>query len=338
MDLNNLWFILIAVLFIGYFVLEGFDLGVGMLLPFLGKNDTERRVILNTIGPHWDGNEVWLITAGGAMFAAFPGWYSALFSGFYLPLFLILIALIVRGIAIEFRSKDEARRWRKFWDWAVCAGSFVPSLLWGVAFANFVRGVPINDQLYFAGNFWDLINVYAILGGLVTLTGFLLQGAIFLSLKTENPVRSRAQTASLRIWTPTVIILLAAIIATYFYTDILTKLGVDPGPVPIGAVLASLAAGWFIRQKLNGWAFGLNILAIVLTVTTIFMTLHPRVLVSINDPNLSLTIYNTASGPTTLHIMSIVALILVPIVLLYQGWSYWIFRKRISARPEDLHY
>ncbi len=337
MDLNNLWFILIAVLFIGYFVLEGFDLGVGML-PFLGKNDTERRVILNTIGPHWDGNEVWLITAGGAMFAAFPGWYSALFSGFYLPLFLILIALIVRGIAIEFRSKDEAPRWRKFWDWGVCAGSFVPSLLWGVAFANFVRGVPINNQLYFAGNFWDLINVYAILGGLVTLTGFLLQGAIFLNLKTEDPIRSRAQAASMRIWIPTVIILLAAIIATYFYTDILTKLGVDPGPVPIGAVLAALAAGWFIRHKLNGWAFGLNILAIVLTIATIFMTLHPRVLVAINDPNLSLTIYNTASGPTTLQIMSIVALILVPIVLLYQGWSYWIFRKRISAKTEDLHY
>ncbi|GIV64771.1 MAG: cytochrome c oxidase assembly protein [Bellilinea sp.] len=338
MDLNTLWFILIAVLFVGYFVLEGFDLGVGMLLPFLGKNDTQRRMILNTIGPHWDGNEVWLITAGGAMFAAFPNWYATLFSGFYLALFLMLIGLIVRGIALEFRSKDENPLWRKFWDWAACVGSFIPSLLWGVAFANFIRGVPIDAQKYYVGGFWDLINVYSILGGLVTLFGFLLQGAIFLSLKTEEPIASLARRTASRIWVGTTLALVAATVGTYLFTDILERLGVNPGPVPIGAVLALLAAGWFIRQGRDGWAFASNTLAIILSTATIFLVLYPRVLVSSLSPNFSLTIYNSASGPNTLQTMTIVALIFVPLVLLYQGWSYWVFRKRVSANPRDLHY
>ena len=336
MNLEITWFILIGLLLIIYVVLDGFDLGVGVWYIFSPRE--HRPALLKTIAPFWDGNEVWLVTAGGAMFAAFPGWYAALFSGFYLPLFFILIALIVRGVGIEFRSKDENPGWRKFWDWAVCIGSFVPSLLWGVAFANFVHGVPISGELYFAGNFWDLINVYSILGGLTSFTGFLLQGAIFISLKTNEPLKPRAEKAAMRVWIPAVVILVAAVIATYFYTDILTKLGIDPGPVPIGAVLASFVAGWFIYKKQSGWAFGLNTLAIGLTVITFFMTLHPRVLVAINDPILSLTIYNTASGPTTLRTMSVVALIFVPIVLAYQAWSYWIFRKRITARPEDLHY
>lgn len=338
MDLNVLWFILIAVLFIGYFVLEGFDLGVGIWLPFLGKNDTERRMILNTIGPHWDGNEVWLITAGGAMFAAFPNWYATLFSGFYMALFLMLIALIVRGVALEFRSKDANPRWRKFWDWAACIGSLVPALLWGVAFANFIRGVPIDAHKYFVGGFWDLINVYAILGGLVTLTGFMFQGAIFLSLKAEEPIQSRARKAAMRVWVPTTAALLAATVGTYLFTDILERLGVNPGPVPIGAFLALLVAGWFVSQKRDGWAFVANTAAIVLSSATIFLTLFPRVMVSSLSPNFSLTIYNSASGPNTLQIMTVVAAIFVPLVLLYQGWSYWVFRKRVSANPEDLHY
>jgi cytochrome d ubiquinol oxidase subunit II len=338
MDLNTLWFILIAVLFVGYFVLEGFDLGVGMLLPFLGKNDTERRVIINTIGPHWDGNEVWLITAGGAMFAAFPGWYATLFSGFYLALFIMLIALIVRGIGIEFRSKHENPRWRTLWDWAICVGSFIPSLLWGVAFANFIRGVPINAEKYFIGNLIDLLNPYAFLGGLLALSGFLVQGAIFLSLKTEDPIKTRVKNISMRIWIPNVALLLTAALITYFGTDILDKLGVNPWPSTITAILTLLAAGWFIRRKQNGWAFVMNTLTIMLTTVTVFISLYPRVLVSILDPNFSLTIYNSDSGPNTLRVMTIVALIFIPIVLGYQGWSYWIFRKRITTRPEDLHY
>ena len=338
MDLNTLWFILIGVLFIGYFILEGFDLGVGILLPFLGKNDTHRRMIINTIGPHWDGNEVWLITAGGAMFAAFPGWYATLFSGFYLALLLMLLALIVRGVALEFRSKQDSARWRSFWDWAICIGSFLPALLWGVAFANFVRGVPLDATKNFVGTFWDLINIYSLLGGLVTLTGFMLQGALFLTLKTTEPIQSIARFAASRIWVVTSAVLIAAVIATYFFTDILAKLGVNPGPVPIGAVIAVLVCGWFIRQNMDGWAFAINSLAILLTTATTFLILYPRVLVSILDPNFSLTIYNSASGPVTLKIMSTVALIFVPIVLIYQGWSYWVFRKRISAEPSDLHY
>jgi len=338
MDLNTLWFILIAVLFIGYFVLEGFDFGVGIWMPFLGKTDTHRRMILNTIGPHWDGNEVWLITAGGAMFAAFPGWYATLFSAFYLPLLIMLVALIVRGVALEFRSKHDTPRWRTSWDWAICVSSMIPAILWGVAFANFVRGIPLDATKHFIGSFGDFINVYSLLGGLVTLTGFMLQGALFLSLKVGEPVHSIARFAASRIWVVASAVVIAGVIATYFFTDILTKLGVNPGPVPIGAVIAVLLSGWFIRQKMDGWAFAVNSLGIVLMSATIFMILYPRVLVSILDPNFSLTIYNSASGPTTLRIMSIVALIFVPIVLIYQGWSYWVFRKRITADPTDLHY
>ncbi len=338
MDLNNLWFILIGILFTGYFILEGFDFGVGIWLPFLGKSDTERRMILNTIGPHWDGNEVWLITAGGAMFAAFPGWYATLFSGFYLPLLVILLALIVRGIGIEFRSKDDNPRWRVFWDWAICVGSIVPALLWGVAFANIVSGVPIDATMNFTGSFWDLINLYSILGGLTTLAGFMLQGILFLTLKTGEPIQSRARKAASKIWIATSIILLATVIATYFYTDILTKLGVDPGVIPVFSVIAAASVGWFIYKKQDGWAFVLNTLTVALTTATIFLILHPRVMVSSLDPAFSLTIYNAASGPNTLRTMSVVALIFVPLVLLYQGWSYWIFRKRITADPADLHY
>jgi cytochrome d ubiquinol oxidase subunit II len=312
MDLNTLWFILISVLFIGYFVLEGFDLGVGILLPFIGKTDLKRRVLINTIGPHWDGNEVWLITAGGAMFAAFPNWYATLFSGFYLPLFLILIAIFV--------------------------GSLVPSLLWGVAFTNFVRGVPIDQSMTYVGGFFNLLNLYALLGGAVSLLGFTLQGAIFLSLKTEDEICEASQNAARRLWLPTFIVLVAYVIATYFFTDVISQLGINPGPVPIFAVLALLSVGYFVYQRRSGWAFLLHSLSIVLAVTTIFLILFPRVMVSSLDPAWSLTIYNAASGPNTLRTMTIVTLIFLPLVLGYQIWSYWVFRKRISAKVEELHY
>jgi len=338
MDLNTLWFVLIAVLFIGYFVLDGFDLGVGILLPFLGKNDTERRMMINAIGPHWDGNEVWLITAGGAMFAAFPLWYATLFSSFYLAFFLLLLGLILRGVGLEFRSKDENPVWRKVWDWAIFIGSLLPAFLFGVAFANFVRGIPLDAEKTFVGNFWDLLNVYALLGGCVSLLGFTLHGAVFLALKTGEPIMERAQQAAWRVWLPTIGFLMAFTITTYIFTDIYQRLGVNPGPVPISAVLAMLAAGWFVSQKQSGWAFTMTTLAIMFAASTIFLTLYPRVLVSSLDPNFSLTIYNSASGPTTLRTMTLVALLLVPFVLVYQGWSYWVFRRRITGRQEDLHY
>lgn len=338
MELNTLWFILIGVLYTGYFVLEGFDFGVGILLPFLGKNDTQRRMIINTVGPHWDGNEVWLITAGGATFAAFPHWYATLFSGFYLPLFIILIALIVRGVAFEFRSKEDHSLWRSFWDWGIFFGSLIPALLWGVAFANLIRGVPIDADMNYVRGFWNLLNPYALLGGLVSLSGFVLHGAIFLALKTTGKLHDDARNAAMRIWLPAILILMAFTVFTYFETDVLIKLGVNPGVIPVAAVLCGLATGWFIRQKRDGWAFTLNTLAIVFSSATLFLILFPRVMISSLNPAWSLTIQNSASAPYTLKVMTIVAAIFVPIVLLYQGWTYWVFRKRISERPEDLHY
>ena len=334
MDFNTLWFILIVVLFTGYFVLEGFDFGVGILLPFLGKDDRTRRMIINTIGPHWDGNEVWLLTAGGAIFAAFPNWYATLFSGFYLALFLMLLALIVRGVAFEFRSKDENPKWRALWDWCIFIGSLVPALLWGVALANIVRGVPIDAEMNYVGGFFNLLNGYALLGGLTSLVGFTLHGAIFLSLKTTGDLQERSHILAFRLWIPAVVLLLAFGVSTYFVTDILEKLGVNPGVVPILAGVALLLAGYFLRIKRAGWAFAMTSLSIATTTITLFMILFPRVMISSLNPVWSLTIYNASSSEYTLKVMTIVALIFVPIVLIYQGWTYYVFRKRLTAESK----
>lgn len=338
MDLNVLWFILIGVLYIGFFVLEGFDFGIGILLPFLGKKDIERRMILNTIGPHWDGNEVWLLTAGGATFAAFPQWYATLFSGFYLPLFLLLLALILRGVAFEFRSKDENPAWRRLWDGCIFVGSLLPAILLGVAFANLVRGVPINAEMQYTGGFFNLLNPYALLGGAATLVTFLLHGAIFLSMKTTGEVMARSQAVARRLWLLVVGVLFIFLIATYLETDILDRLGVNPGMIPLTGILAMLLCGYFLRRNRQGWAFGMTSITIAFSLMTMFMILFPRVMISSINPDWSLTIYNAASSPYTLRVMTIVALILVPIVLLYQGWSYWVFRNRIQAEPEKLTY
>jgi cytochrome d ubiquinol oxidase subunit II len=344
MDLNSIWFVLIAVLYIGFFVLEGFDFGVGILLPFLGvddeveKADAKRRVMINTIGPHWDGNEVWLLTAGGATFAAFPEWYATLFSGFYLPFFLLLLALIIRGVAFEFRSKDEDRRWRRVWDWSIFVGSAIPALLLGVAFGNLVRGVPIDVNMNYVGGFFNLLNPYALLAGVSSTLVFTLYGAIFLSLKTTEEVMESARKAARRLWLPVVIVLFVFLIATYLSTDILQKLGVDPGVIPVSGMISILLVGFLLRQKREGWAFTLTAITIAFSLVTMFMILYPRVMISSLNPEWSLTIYNASSSPYTLRVMSIVALIFVPVVLLYQGWSYWVFRKRISGDPETLTY
>ncbi|NNJ08845.1 cytochrome d ubiquinol oxidase subunit II [Chloroflexales bacterium ZM16-3] len=334
MDLNILWFILVTVLFIGFFILEGFDYGVGILLPILGKNDTERRVIINTIGPVWDGNEVWLLTAGGAIFAAFPNWYATLFSGFYLALFLMLLALIVRAVAFEFRSKDEDPRWRAAWDAGIVFGSAVPSLLWGVALGNLLRGVPIDANMNYVGSFFDLLNPYALIGGLASLSMFILHGAIFLNLKTSGELSARALRITRQVGPVATAIMVAFMVATYLMTDAFTRLGVDPGPVPIAAMGALFGAAYFVKSGHMGWAFIMTSLNIALSVITIFMSLFPRVMVSSLNPDWSLTIYNASSSPKTLTVMTVVALVFVPIVLIYQGWSYWVFRQRLSVESE----
>ncbi len=338
MNLNILWFVLIAVLYIGFFILEGFDFGVGMLLPFLGKTDAERRAIVNTIGPHWDGNEVWLITAGGATFAAFPHWYATLFSGFYPALFLLLSALIARGVSFEFRSKDANPKWRNFWDWTACGGSFLAAFILGVAFANLAKGVPIDGSMTYTGTFWTLLNPYGLIGGLSNTAGFLLIGAVFLSLKTTGALMERARSAARRIWWVAVASIFALLVTTYIYTDILTHLGIDPGVIPIASFVALLLVGYFVHRNQPGWAFGLMAAHLALTLTSCFLIMYPRVMISSLDPALSLTIDTAASSPYTLKVMSTVALIFVPLILAYQAWTYWIFRKRISAEPKDLTY
>jgi cytochrome d ubiquinol oxidase subunit II len=330
MTLNTLWFILISVLFTGFFLLEGFDYGVGILLPFLGREDRERRAIINTIGPFWDANEVWLLTAGGAMFAAFPNWYATLFSGFYLPLLLILLALIVRGVAFEFRSKNRHPRWRSLWDWMIFIGSFAPALLWGVAVANIVRGVPIDGNMQYVGGFWNLLNPYALLSGLTMLALLTFHGATFLNLRLSEDLAQRARNVAAKVWPVAIILLVATVAASIFATDIFRLPGVLPFITALGAAVAILLAGLFLRARRDGWAFGMTGATVALTVITIFSGLYPRVMISSLNPAWSLTVVNAASGPYTLRIMTLVALIFVPLVLLYQGWSYWVFRKRVS--------
>jgi len=344
MDLNTLWFILIGVLYTGFFILEGFDFGVGMLLPFLGQGpdasetDLRRRMIINTIGPFWDGNEVWLLTAGGATFAAFPKWYATLFSGFYLPFFILLLALILRGVAFEFRSRRPDALWRNFWDWSIFFGSLVPSLLLGVAFANLARGLPIDSEMNYVGGFSNLLNHYALLSGVTTVVIFILHGAIFLSMKTESPLNEYALQAARRIWIPAAILDVLLLVSTYLSTDILARLGVNPGVIPLTGVAALFFVGYFLRRKRNGVAFAATIVTIAAAIATLFMLMYPYVMISTIDPAFSLNIYNAASNPYTLRVMTIVALIFVPIVLLYQGWTYWVFRNRVLARPESLTY
>ena len=334
MDLNTIWFLLISVLFIGFFVLEGFDYGVGILLPFVGKSDSERRRIINTIGPFWDGNEVWMVTAGGAMFAAFPHWYATMFSGFYLAMFLLLSALIVRGVAFEFRSKDKHPAWRSTWDWLIFVGSLVPALLWGVAVGNLLKGLPIEADKQFVGGFFDLLNPYALIAGLASLSVFTVHGAIFLNLKSTDVIRDRARAATKKVGPVATGFILLFIVATPLWTDAFQRLGLNPGLIPVTGLLSLVAAGLLIHKDRMGWAFAMTCLTIACSTVTIFMSLYPRVMVSSLNPEWSLTIYNASSSQYTLMIMSIVALIFVPIVLVYQGWTYWVFRKRISPESE----
>ena len=327
MDLHTLriiWFGLIAVLWVGYLVLEGFDFGVGMLLPVLGRNDTERRVLINTIGPVWDGNEVWLLTAGGATFAAFPLWYSVLFSAFYLPLLLILAALIIRGVAFEYRGKIDDGAWRARWDLAIIVGSALPSLLWGVAFGNIVHGVNIEN--YRSGPFSVLIhalNPYSLLAGLTTLSLFALHGALFLGLKTTGELRERAVRTASRLSVPVLVIAGAWAI----WTQVAYGKGWTWVPVLIAAA-ALVGAVLMARAGREGPGFVLTSVTTVMAVVIIFGSLFPNVLPLTGAE--SLTIDNASSTKNTLTVMTWVAVVMTPIVLAYQTWTYWVFRSRLG--------
>jgi cytochrome d ubiquinol oxidase subunit II len=328
LNLETLWFALIAVLWIGYFFLEGFDFGVGVLLPFLGRDDLDRRLMVNAIGPVWDGNEVWLLVAGGATFAAFPDWYATLFSGFYLALFVILAALIFRGVAFEFRGKDRRPAWRAWWDRAIFWGSAVPAVLWGVAFANVLRGVPIGPDHEWAGSFLDLLNPYALLGGVTSLLLFTLHGGVFLTLKTDGDLRDRARRLSRWLAVPAATAVFAFLAWTF--VNARDNDGVVPGVVPIAAIVAAVAVEWLLRERLDGWAFVATGLAIAAITATIFLNLYPRVMPStLGAPN-DLTIWNASSSHYTLTVMTVVAGVFTPLVLAYQGWTYWVFRRRLS--------
>jgi cytochrome bd ubiquinol oxidase subunit II len=280
----------------------------------------------------WDGNEVWLLVAGGATFAAFPDWYATLFSGFYLPLFLILAALIFRGVAFEYRSKRDAPRWHLAWDHAIFWGSLVPALLWGVAFANILRGTPIGPGGSYHGSFWNLLNPYALLGGVTTLLLFALHGAVFLSLKTTDDLLERARATAARIAPLATVALLGFLTWTYLNAHHAHNTGLVPPLVPVLGIAAVAAVGWLMRERLAGWAFIANAVGLVCLVATIFLNLYPRVMVSSISPIYDLTIGNAASAPYTLKVMTIVALIFTPLVLAYQSWSYWVFRQRVR-RP-----
>ena len=330
MELQQIWIILIAVLWMGYFVLEGFDFGVGILLPVLGKNEQERRAMLTTLGPVWDGNEVWLLVAGGATFAAFPEWYATLFSGFYLPLLLILVALIIRGVAFEYRSKRSSLTWRKRWDAAIVVGSFLPALLWGVAFANIVRGVPMKQGEFgnslYDGGFFNLLNPYALIGGLTTLTLFMTHGAIFLALKTDGDLRVRANKVAGQVG------LVATVLAVVFllWTQLAYSDKAWTWALVVVAAVCWLAGLAMNRAGREGWSFIFSAITLAGAVAYLFSVLYPNVMPASNDPALSLTIWNASSTDYTLKIMTVVAVIFTPIVLAYQSWTYWVFRKRVS--------
>ncbi len=327
--LQTLWFILIGVLWIGYFVLEGFDFGVGMLIRALSRDETDKRMIIHTIGPVWDGNEVWLLTAGGATFAAFPGWYASLFSGFYLALFLILASLIIRGVSFEFWGKEDSPRWRATWEWTAVIGSGLAALLWGVGWANIIHGVAMNAQHNVTAQLWDLLHPYALLGGLVTLSLFLSHGAIFLALRTKGEMVLRARRVAE----------LASGVSTGLMTAFLLWTAIDQngGGVKISAqvlAVAAVAMGICVPLSLgrhrDGIAFALSAGVIVALFASLFVEAFPLALPSTTSHAFDLSLSAASSSNYTQTVMTVVAVIFVPIVLLYQGWTYWVFRHRLG--------
>lgn len=329
MDLAYVWFLIVGFLFIGYFVLDGFDFGVGMSLPFLGKDNTDRRVLINTIGPVWDLNETWLIVAGASLFAAFPIWYGTLFSGFYLALLVILLALIARGVSFEYRHQGKGEKWTNWFDGMIVVGSALPALLWGVAFANIIQGVPIDETGNYAGTFFTLLNPYALLGGLTTLLLFFTHGVIFVTLKTDGELKARAKALVTKSTAVTVVVAASFLVWTIWQHRTIDHLLVLVGFAAAAAVF--LIAAWVLNTVgREGFAFAAMALTIVAAVGAILSALYPNVMPSSIDPAYSLTIENASSTDYTLTVMSWVALFAMPLVLAYQGWTYWVFRKRVT--------
>jgi cytochrome d ubiquinol oxidase subunit II len=327
MSLQTLWFIIIAVLWIGFFVLEGFDMGVGMLHGVIARSEEERRAVINSIGPVWDANEVWLIVAAAGMFAAFPGWYATMFSGFYLLMVLILAGLIARGVSFEFRGKVKSPRWTRSWDLAMSLGSLIVAVGLGVALGNLLHGVPVGSNQEYTGNFWDLLQPYALFTGLTILVLCLVHGSTFLALKTEDDLRERASRWA-AVLAPAAAVLLAVWVT---WTHASQDKGFLPNPIEASTVLAIIAVAWLASERVEGWAFAGTTVALAGMIGSIFVNLYPRVLVSSTNSSYDLTISNTASGSYALKVMTIVALILLPVVLGYQAWSYRVFHRRVSA-------
>lgn len=334
LSLNELWFLLIAVLFVGFFVLEGYDFGVGTVARFLGKNDKEKRVYINTIGPFWDANEVWLLTAGGAMFAAFPHWYATMFSGLYIPLVFMLLALIIRGVAFEFRGKIDTPKWRNTWDWAIFIGSSLPPLLWGVALTNLMTGLPIDENKEFVGGFLQLLHPFALLGGVMFVLLCMVHGLQFISLKTAGELRDRARNLSKKVTPVTIVILFVFATIGLFKTDIFTVHGNIWLIIPVLSVVTLIAAYFYNQNERDGWAFFMTSLSIVTLISSVFIGMFPRVLISTLGAANDLTIYTASSGDYTLKLMTIVSLTLLPFVLGYTIWSYIVFRKRIKHEDQ----
>jgi cytochrome d ubiquinol oxidase subunit II len=339
MPLNEIWFVIVAFFFVGYFVLDGFDFGVGMALPLVSKDDTDRRVVINTIGPIWDLNETWVIVAGAALFAAFPEWYASLFSGFYLALFLLLLALIARGVAFEYRGKGDSSRWKRSFDWMIVIGSAVPALLWGVAFANIVQGVPLDENFNFVGydipligGLLVLLNPYGLLGGLVTLSLFFTHGLIFLTMKTDGEIKERARVLATKVG------LVATAFAAVFLVWTLMKYPTMPGLILSSiAALTLIGALVFNLTGREGVAFSLVVITVISAISSLFVALFPYVLPSTINDAYSLTVANASSSEYTLTVMTWVAVIMIPFVLAYQSWTYWVFRKRVRRDQIPAH-
>ena len=337
MDLETFWFVLIAVLWAGYFLLEGFDFGVGMLLPFVPRSDEERGILLRTIGPLWDGNEVWLIVAGGATFAAFPAWYATMFSGFYVALLLVLVLLIVRVVSFEWRAKSENPGWRRLWTWANTIGSFGAALIWGVALANLVNGVPIDSDGDFAGSLADLFSAYTLAAGVAVVLLFAFHGATFLTLRTTGELVTRADHAARRLAIPAALLAAGFMAWTVVVAMDRNDRDLFPPVLPAAVGIAALALTvFFLFAGRHGRAFAMTGLATISLVATLFVSLYPRVMVSSPDFENSLTVDGAASSNYALTVMTVVAVICVPMVLLYQGWTYYVFRRRVGGEREEL--
>ncbi len=337
MVLSELWFVLIAIVFIGFFFLEGFDFGVGMSTRLVAKNQTERSVMVNTIGPFWDANEVWLLTGGGAIFAAFPHWYATMFSGYYLPLLVVLLCLIARGVSFEFRRKVDNPRWTNIWDWAIFISSILSPFLLGVLFTSMLKGMPIQKDMNMQPGFTDFINIYSLWGGVtVTLLCF-LHGLHFLTLKTSGEIRRRATLLAKRAALAVLGALAIFVVLSWMMTDIFEAHLVTELMLVGFIVLAYGLTYYFISKKREGLAFTMSGLGLALTVSAIFVGLFPRVMISSINKAFDLTVYNASSGDYSLKIMTIVAVTILPFVLGYTIWSYYIFRKRVTDK-EHLTY